>query len=181
MKILCINGKGGSGKDTFVEFCGKRRDGIFNVSMIDGVKNLAAIAGWSGAKTLKDRKFLSDLKDLVAEYNDYPFVMTIEDIIFAEKTYAYYKWHDNLTNELICFIHAREPKDIERWRSDHGARAVLVRRPQVEGEFGNHADDNVFDCDYDYYIDNDGSLEELEEKAKHFIEQIREEDWESKV
>ena len=183
MKIICINGQGGVGKDSFVFFCGSPFSGIYNYSMIDGVKNIATLIGWDGGKGLKDRKFLSDLKDLVDDYNDYSFRNVLDHLKFT-----FFGHMDKLNKEReaddeepVCFIHAREPKDIERWRNSCGARAVLIRRFDTEGEYGNHADDHVFDCEYDYYIYNNGTLEDLREAAHKFIEEIRKEDWESNI
>lgn len=178
MKIIVINGQGGVGKDTFVGYCGYEDEGIYNFSMVDGVKQVAQGFGWSGGKELKDRKFLSDLKDLSAEYNDFPFQHVLSEISIAEKRY---KWYHDSYNEFICFIHARELEDIDRWVYDYGARALIIRRPEVEGEYGNHADDQVFEVEYDYEIWNDGDLYLLQYKAEKFIDQIRNEEWESDI
>ncbi len=44
-QIIIINGTGGSGKDTFVEFCSKYGS-IMNFSSIDKVKEIATLIGW---------------------------------------------------------------------------------------------------------------------------------------
>ena len=178
MKIIVINGQGGVGKDEFVGFCGYEDEGIYNFSMIVGIKRIAESLGWVGSKELKDRKFLSDLKDLAAEYNDFPFKDTLNNIRRAAMNY---KWYHDCSNELICFVHAREPEDINRWVNDYDARALIIRRPEVEGEYGNHADDNVFEVDYDYVVWNTGDLYQLKDTAERFIAQIREESWESNI
>lgn len=73
--IVIINGTGGSGKDTFVEFASKYAS-IENFSSIDTIKTIASLEvyqnqkglewlveyGWKGQKTEKDRKLLSELK-----------------------------------------------------------------------------------------------------------------------
>ena len=163
MKIIVINGQGGVGKDLFVGYCGYEDSGIYNISIIDGVKAAAETLGWTGGKELKDRKFLSDLKDLTAEYNDFPFQHLIAEISIAEKKY---KWYHESHNEFICFVHARELDDIDRLVYDYGARALIIRRPEVEG---------------DYEIWNDGNLYQLKDKAEKFIAQVREEEWESNI
>lgn len=183
MKIIVINGQGGCGKDTFVGYCGYEDEGIYNFSMVDGIKRIAEDLGWLGGKELKDRKFLSDLKDLAAEYNDFPFRSTISKIkntIYNHQRYAY-DYNYDLKHELIFFIHARELDDINRWVCDYGARALIIRRPEVEGEYGNHADDDVFEVEYDYTIWNTGDLYQLKDTAERFIAQIREEEWESNL
>ena len=62
-EIFIINGSGGCGKDTFVELFSKHYgpDKVWNYSSVDKVKRIAKEIGWTGAKTEKDRKFLSDL------------------------------------------------------------------------------------------------------------------------
>lgn len=178
MKIIVINGQGGCGKDSFVGYCGYEDEGIYSVSMVDGIKRVAEQLGWRGGKELDDRKFLSDLKDLAALYSDFPFRQTLKKI---KDIVNNYKWYSDNSNELICFVHARELEDIDRFVYDYGARALLIRRSEVEGEYGNHADDNVFDVEYDYEIWNDGDLYLLKDKAEKFIAQIRNEDWSSWV
>ena len=178
MKIIVINGQGGVGKDEFVGFCGYEDEGIYNFSMVDGIKRIAETIGWTGGKTPKDRKFLSDLKDLASEYNDYPFQYTLKRI--KEAIQDYRRYHD-MSNEFICFVHARELDDIDRWVYDYGARALIIRRPEVEGEYGNHADDDVFEVEYDYEVWNTDDLYSLKDKAERFVAQIREEEWESNI
>ena len=63
-EIVVINGSGGVGKDTFVQFCNEYTP-IMNISSVDKVKEAAKVlAGWNGEKDEKSRKFLSDLKEL---------------------------------------------------------------------------------------------------------------------
>jgi hypothetical protein len=178
MKIIVINGQGGCGKDTFVKFCRENEQNIYNFSMVDGIKDIAKKIGWSGGKDLKDRKFLSDLKDITAEYNDFSFQDVLQRIALAMRLY---KWYAVCNTELIFFIHAREPKDIERWVNDYGARALIVRRPEIEGEYGNHADDDVFEVEYDYTVWNTGDLFQLKDVAEEFMKYIRKEKWESHI
>ena len=167
MKIIIINGQGGSGKDTFVKFCKKHSTRpIFNISMIDGVKKIAEQIGWTGGKDLKDRKFLSDLKDLLNDYNDFPFNDTLHTLRVL--------YNASANKEFICFIHARELEDILRWGTLFNITTVLIERQEIKGNYGNHADDEVYNIDYDYVIRNDSSLEALEEEAKKFITKINE-------
>lgn len=178
MKIIIINGQGGCGKDSFVGYCGYEDEGVYSVSMVDGIKRIAEQLGWRGGKEPDDRKFLSDLKDLAALYSDFPFRQTLKKI---KDIVNNYKWYSDNSNELICFVHARELEDIDRFVYDYGARALLIRRPKIEGEYGNHADDNVFEVEYDYEVWNDGDLYLLKDRAEKFVAQIRNEDWSSWV
>lgn len=63
-------------KDTFVKMVSRQMDktsnymAVMNISSVDKVKEAAKIIGWNGGKEEKDRKFLSDLKELSSGYND---------------------------------------------------------------------------------------------------------------
>lgn len=84
-KIFVINGSGGVGKDTFVRFvsefyCRLTNKQVINYSSVDEIKRIAKDIGWTGSKTERDRKFLCDLKLVVSEYNDLPFVAMREKV-----------------------------------------------------------------------------------------------------
>ena len=73
MKIYIVNGAPGSGKTTFEEYVSYiSAPYCYNLSAIDFVKEVATRCGWNGSKELKDRKFLSDLKRVLTEWDDIP-------------------------------------------------------------------------------------------------------------
>ena len=131
--IVIINGTGGSGKDTFVEMT-KKYAKVYNFSSIDKVKEVAALVGWKGTKTEKDRKFLSDLKRLTTEYNDMAFNSIKEAVDIFLKS----------NNELM-FIHIREPEEIKRAVKNFGAKTLLIKRVGLENINSNYSDANVDD------------------------------------
>ena len=65
MRVVIVNGTGGSGKDTFVKLCCETKYGVAtkpkHISTVDKVKEVALTMGWTGEKTEKDRIFLSNL------------------------------------------------------------------------------------------------------------------------
>lgn len=171
VNVIVVNGYPRSGKDTFVNFC-KEKLGAFGVSVstVDFVKYLAAQSGWDGTKTPKNRKFLSDLKDLLTEWNDVPW-KKVEEVFESIKIECFqYGLKDS---DFFLFIHSREPKEIERFQKEYGALTVLIDREEVEGNQSNHSDAEVMNFNYDYIINNDGTLEELEMKAITFIESVK--------
>lgn len=177
MKIVAINGKGGAGKDEFVAACMKKDDDVKNISMIDYVKDMASRIGWNGEKDAAGRRFLSDLKDALDKYNDMPYQYCIAVIQFILDDYAE---AEKPTNDLVIFVHCREIKDIERWVNDYSAFSLLIKRPSVDVlSYGNHADDNVFEGDYDYTYMNTGNLSDLKADAQNFIEWLRLQNWSS--
>ena len=157
--IVIINGTGGSGKDTFVEFCSKYTS-VMNFSSIDKVKEVAKVIGWSGGKTDKDRKFLSDLKKLTTEYNDMAF-NSIKDAVISFKN----------NGDNILFIHIREPEEIERAKTAFSAKTLLIKRIGYENINTNYSDASVDNYSYDYMIENT-TLEELENNAKKFVKKL---------
>ena len=178
MKILVVNGPPRSGKDTFCEAAFYNRGLVYPISTIDRVKQVAVFAGWSGQKDAKGRKFLSDLKDIMTEYDDIPRKYVLSFINTRLKL------HDNDmfgTEGVLFLVQSREPEDIKRWVEENGARALYISREDVQQVWGNHADDNAADYGYDYYLTNNGTIFEWEQKAVEFIDKIRNEKWESHV
>lgn len=155
VKVIVINGTGTVGKSTFISLCKQIDNQVVEVSTVDEVKRIAFECGWDGTKTPKNRKFLSDLKDLLESWNDLP----------NKKICEYIKSH----TDQIIFINAREPHNIQYYKDKYDAITVLVTNPSVEQITSNHADMEVYDYAYDYIIDNNGDLEQLKESAKTFM------------
>lgn len=162
-QIFIINGSGGVGKDTFVELVSKMLTlSVMNFSSVDKVKEIARIIGWTGGKTERDRKFLSDLKLLCTDYNNMPFNSMCEKVKkFTE------------SNAAMLFLHIREPEEIEKARVAFGAKTVLIKRDVVKHITSNMADGNVFNYQYDIIVDNDGNLEDFNKKAIQFVEDFK--------
>ena len=149
--VIVINGAGGVGKDTLCDFA-SRHFKVKNISSITPIKEIATQCGWDGRKDNKSRKFLSDLKKLCVEYNDYP------------TAWAFGQYKDFLlTDEEIMFVHIREKEEIAKFveATECAAKTLLIRggaRMSSE-KYGNVSDDGVEDYSYDYYFTNDKSLD----------------------
>ena len=170
MKYFIINGRPRSGKDTFVNFCLEEL-GAFGklISTVDFVKEIAARCGWDKTKTPKNRKFLSDLKDLLTNWGDVPYKKTLQEIDMFKFDLKYW----DVYGKGVVFIMCREPKEIERFERELNAKSVLIRRASVEFEQqSNHADSEVLNHKYDYIIENNGTVDELKEKAKGFLKSL---------
>ena len=159
-----------AGKDTFVEFCQKHVTWCKNISTVDFVKQAANFCGWDGTKTPKNRAFLSVLKDLLTEWDDVPFKKVKNEAEnFNREALAY----DFNTDEVLVFIHCREPQEIARFVQEMNAITLLVQREAIENnEQSNHADAEVFNYNYDYIIENNGTLEDLEQSAITFLREV---------
>ena len=172
MKVVIINGIGGSGKDTFVKFCQELLDAkadiyprCLNVSTVDYVKEIAAYCGWNGEKDPASRKFLSDLKKAMAEWRDLP----VQDVKNKLDTYSVAtQWYD--IKDCVAFVHCREPKEIERLVEELDATTLLIRREAAENiQQINDSDNNVLHYAYDYTIYNNGDLNWLKDEAKIYL------------
>ena len=160
-RIFVTNGVGRSGKDSFCNFVSKYIT-TCKYSIVDLPKEAAKLLGWNGGKTEEDRKFLSDIVDLATEYNDSPF----QDVLSVVNDFI-----DNCIEEVL-FIDMRDPRDIARAVETFGAETILMRNPNIKEIKSNHADANVEDYNYDYIIENNGTLEQLENVAKLFVREI---------
>ena len=171
MKIVIINGKAGTGKDTFVTMCqdilGASR--VLNISTVDFVKEVAIFCGWNGTKTPKNRKFLSDLKDLLTEWEDVPFMEVCDAIRNWSDEMDEFEGYEAWCNSVV-FVHCREPKEIKKLVEEFDAITLLIRRDTAESvEQMNHADNEVLNYEYNYTIPNNGSLSELRARAEEFL------------
>lgn len=179
MKIILINGAPCSGKSSFCQFAIEQADGVTEYSTVSVIKGIAEQIGWNGQKTSKDRRFLSDLKDLLTDYNDFP-ARDCENFIRAYLTNL--DWQTYKRIEPIIFIHCREPLELERLKKKWNAKTLVVRRKEAEEQsVSNHADAEVLEYDYDYSINNDGTLNDLMREALEFIRYIETEDFESHI
>ena len=168
---ILVNGAPGAGKTSFEQMCSYILGPYYRArSTVDKVKEIARQLGWNGEKDVAGRKFLSDLKDALTEYNDLPFNDVMQAFTqFGEELENY----DIDSQKGVIFIDVREPKEIERLKKATNGVTLFIQRELAEQkETSNHADANVRDYDYDYYIDNNGTYAELERKAIGFLKDI---------
>lgn len=161
---IVINGAGGVGKDTLCALAAKHFR-VMNVSSITPIKEIAAMCGWDGSKDDRSRRFLSDLKRLSTEYNDYPTRWALE------------RYHEFLSgDDDVMFVHIREAGEIQKFIDATGGEAIslLVRGGErmKKAEYGNVSDDEVENFSYDYYFVNDKALDDAERDFVLLLEKI---------
>ena len=182
VKVVIVNGRPESGKTTFEWKCREllgasstfwfnenKRTLIDIYSTIDFVKEIAKQCGWDGIKSPENRKFLSNLKDLLTQWNDIPYKKVIET--------AKHLCEDKFCcpNDWILFVDCREPEEIQKLKERLNATTVLVRRLDDEvNETSNHADANVFEYEYDYTVKNYGDLSDLIVECVNFLDYMKE-------
>ena len=150
-----------SGKDTFVELVSKYHK-TENYSSVKRVKGIARLCGWNGEKDEKSRQFLCKLKELTTEFNDLSYKAVVNKII------NFYE-----SDKELLFIHIREPLEIQRIVENFNAKTILVNRDKAVDITSNEADKNVHNYNYDYFISNNGSIEDLEEEVTKWLEQLK--------
>lgn len=180
IKVVVCNGKPGVGKSEFQQACYRlcelngKKNGFTQdkyllvdiASTVDFVKGIAYECGWDGTKTLENRKFLSDLKALLTEWNDVPNTIIEDRVKSLSSTY-----------DWIVFVDCREPVEIQKLKERLNATTILIRRESVENsETSNDSDAKVFECDYDLTIYNNSDIIHLEDEARKFIEYMKKEE-----
>ena len=161
---IVINGAGGVGKDTLCDLASKHFK-VRNISSVDPIKDIARMCGWDGTKDDRARKFLSDLKKLTVDYNEFPTV------------WASNRYREFLESEYeILFVHIREAEEIAKFvkATDGAAKTLLIRGGDrmKKSNYGNVSDDLVENYNYDYYFVNDKTLEEAERDFAALMSEI---------
>ncbi len=148
---IVINGVGGSGKDTLCDMASE----VFKVrnrSSITPIKDIAKLCGWQGEKTDKARKFLSDMKKVLTEYNEYPlsYLLQEQDEFISGE-------------EEIMFVHIREPEEISKFVNHSKTKTytlLITPRDELKDKvYGNKSDDDVANFDYDFIFANNKPLD----------------------
>lgn len=159
-KVFVLNGGAGVGKDTFCQFLSEHIS-VYHYSSVTEVKKIARKCGWNGIKTEEDRRFLSDLKNLLTEYSDKPFNDMCE-------IYENFK-QDKIPASVLIFD-IREPDEIEKAVKKFKAKTILVENKNVKPITSNMADAGVNNYIYDYIIENNGTLAEFADSVKFWFD-----------
>ena len=178
MKVIVINGKPTAGKSTFIKLCNEIAINwtysykdynyqVFELSMVDFVKDVALYAGWDKEKDKKGRKFLADIKNAIESYDKTIIYDNIDEFIQNEEY-----WIDE-NNYNFYFINARNPEDIKYLVNKYNAISLFIDNPNVPMVESNSEDKNIENYKYDITIVNDGTLEDLKAKAKEFLSSLK--------
>lgn len=169
IQYIIIGGYPRSGKSTFVSYCKEILGAQYtlDVSTVDHVKWLAAQSGWDGTKTPKNRKFLSDLKQLLIEWDDVPYKDVIRTAQNARADLDAY----GVNHTLYVFIQCREPEEIQKFVDRVGARTVFISRKDHEKPT-NESDIATRRYNYETTIFNDGDLDQLKLRAQAYVKSL---------
>lgn len=165
--VVVINGPATSGKDSFItlfrQICPRW---VGDCSYADCVKDLFEnnfVVLPKNEKTEKTRKFFADFLVLWEQYNNGPMnrLETAIEHFFRD------------IDRGVLFVVRRNPKDIQYLKDKYDACTLLVTRPGVEPIQSNDDDKNVLEYEYDYRVINDGTLDQLQDKAYEFYMFLR--------
>ena len=167
--VIIINGSGGCGKSEFIKQCRETKIlPVYELSSVDYVKDVARYCGWNGEKTDKDRTFLHDLKMALEKWKDIPTIDVVSKIEAQM---------DGKTDNLF-FVNIREIYNIVHFKQivkeilKLPCYDLLVTNKNVPMVLTNPADAEVNLHEYNFYIHNDGDLENLKIEAKNFINNL---------
>ena len=101
---------------------------------------------------------LSDLKKLSVDYNEGPTNYIVNEFEKFKQS-----------NERIMFVHVREAEEIDKLKNLINCKTLLITSKRINIIISNRSDGLVLEYKYDEEIKNDGTLEELKENAKEFL------------
>ena len=189
-KVVIINGKPQSGKDTFCKYAQGYCDddesaNTLIISSVDPLKEMLTQLGWDGTKTDKIRGMLMDMKQLWVQNQDGPTMFLFNSIL---------EFHKACTGEdNIVFVHIREPEEIKKLVNaltgfeSMGIDVIsllVIRKggedtPNQPAETRRSDDEALINSyEYDVTINNDGDLIKLQELAAEFVDKLLEDEYE---
>lgn len=189
-KVVIINGKPQSGKDTFCKYAQGYCDddesaNTLIISSVDPLKEILTQLGWDGTKTDKIRDMLMDMKQLWVQNQDGPTMFLFNNIL---------EFHKACTGEdNIVFVHICEPEEIKKLVNaltgfeSMGIDVIsllVIRKggedtPNQPAETRRSDDEALINSyEYDVTINNDEDLIKLQELAAEFVDKLLEDEYE---
>ena len=166
--VVLINGRPRAGKDTAVQFMQESLDRARvmseSYSSIQPVKNM--LSSWVDLrkKTEADRRLMSIVGDALQEHSQFRTNTSLAQIgKFFE-----------IVRSGVFFLHMREPALIEKVKKGCEKDSLtfirlLVESPRSENVTNNHADADVEKGEYDYRMQNAGTLDDLRANCDAFL------------
>ncbi len=158
-KIFIVNGYPNSGKDEFKKLISKYI-ATYSTSIINETKTFVNDLYGTSAKDDERRKLLSDTENFLAEVYNIPHQLTSAKVdLFLQ------------SDKEIMLIDVRKPHIIKDLVDTFGFKTIFVKNSRHH-KAENDADMFVENYTYDYIIDNNGTLEELEKQAIEFVKNL---------
>ena len=166
MKVILLSGKARSGKGTAAEVILKEYTGI-PFAFADDIKKIAYnYFGWHGGKDELGRKLLQDIGTTGRNYNRNIWVDKVVTKI------QWWTWQSS-DNQLAVVTDTRYPNEIQRVKHEF-SDVVTIRITRDSVEKLKHTSETALDqwTDWDYLVENNGSLEEFQKKILEIMEEI---------
>ncbi len=176
MKVIMICGKARSGKDTLADFIINHLENKkpCKVQIGQYIKYYAMkYFGWDGEEETKPRDLLIHLgTDIIRNKIDQNFYINrlVQDLEVLSYFY-----------DTFIVSDVRFPVEIEKVKEKYD-NVVTIKIERDSEELNESQKKNITETalddynNYDYFINNNGTLEELENEAKNIIKKIGEED-----
>lgn len=176
MKIFIISGKAGTGKNKVASIIKKiyesKNQKTINLAYASYLKEYAKnILAWDGNEEKKPRNFLQYIGvDIVKKMDS---KMLIRRIIEDIKVYRHFF-------DIITISDARFPEEIEDIQNNFKS-VITIHIAEKENNLTeqerNHITEIALDSydSYDYKIENNGTVEELEEKLTFIVNEVEHE------
>jgi hypothetical protein len=176
MKVFTVSGKARHGKSTVGEFIKEYYESKgHKVCVIAFARHIKAYAkeffGWDGREETKPRDFLNEIgTDLIRikmGRQMFHINRTVEDI---EVLSHYF--------DVFIVADARVVLEVETMKEKFNAINIRVERPNFESDLTseqkNYCNETALDNydKFDYYIENDGTLEDLKDKVNDLLKVI---------
>jgi len=177
--IMLIGGRAGEGKSTFAKFCGEyliQEKSISSVTIPFArmVKETAFEMGWDGKKDDRGRKLLQEIGKIGREYDLDLWANHAIDFIKDSEAegFEYYFIDDwRFPNEGKVIREHFHPVLMVRMRRPEEFHTLFGTALYNDASEASLPDENSY---YDYVIENSEGLDELQAKAKQFIDEILE-------
>lgn len=162
--IFVLNGSPRSGKDTFCTLV-EKYGVVKHFSYVDFTRNMLDKAHIDyRKKTDKDRQLLEIINNALEVYDDIPMKDICENVLYAISKADF--------RNLFIFVDIRKPENIKRFLEKYPDAKTLYIDDGKELSNATVSDHSVKDYDYDYYIMNDSSLDDLQKKVDSFFHEI---------
>ena len=162
--IFVLNGSPRSGKDTFCTLM-EKYGVVKHFSYVDFTRTMLDKMHIDySKKTDKDRQLLETINNALETYDDIPMKDICENVLYAISKADF--------RNLFIFVDIRKPENIKRFLEKYPDAKTLYIDDGKELSNATESDHSVKDYDYDYYIMNDSSLDDLQKKVDSFVHEI---------
>lgn len=168
IRLLIVTGLSGGGKDELIDYISEKVPSIY-ISTVDEIKWMLErhrIIEHENRKNPKYRKLISDIKNLLIEFNSNIFIENIE----FELTFT----------DSIVITQMRENSELKKFKAHFGDECLIIKviRSSTEQtakdvlECDIVADWDINNIEADIVVNNCGTLNDLKNESLKIVERI---------